>query len=1138
MNKNRKSFVGACATSILLLAFTAFGTATATASPARAQADSNTITVDMQKKTVKEVLDYIENHTGYVFFYGHNSINTDSIVSIQMNNATVPAVLKQLFQGTGIDYKIQDKQVSLHKSATQAAPKQSKQAKNQANKRKITGTITDAATGEPLIGVSVQVKGSKGSGTVTDIDGVYSIDVTNRTELEFTYIGYTKQTLTVGDLGVLDVKMETANAVLNEVVVVGAGTQRKVSVTGSIVSVKGNELKMPSSALTNNLDGKLAGLISSTKSGKPGEGSEFYIRGIGTFGGRATPLILLDGIEITSETLNSIPPESIDQFSILKDASATAIYGSRGANGVLIVTTKEGTENTRAKVSINAEVSFLKPMKEMEYVDGPRWMEVYNEALTSRYPTSSPRYTAQEIEYTRSGINPYVYPNVNWYDLLFKENTMNERINLNVQGGGSKLSYYMSIQANHDTGLIDCPKDYVFNNNYNHWSYIFQNNINYKLTNTTKVSLKIHSQFANKKGLGDNDNLYYNVYDISPVMFAPILPVSEGDEYLHFGNRVFSGTNVYTNPYAVLLSQFRQTNSNDITASVNLNQKLDFVTPGLELTALVSMNSRSQSTYTSYMSPFYYQVDTQAWDPNDPYEFTYNNVGKAGSTYQTQSAISRWSSMTYYIDARLNYNRTFNNDHSVSGLLMYMMREYRELQLPNRNQGLSGRFTYDFRHRYLFEVNFGYNGTERLLKKDRFEFFPAVSLGWVASNEDWWEPISKYVSHLKVRGSYGIVGSDDTGKNAGAQHFLYVSDVSTNQTHFYTGPNGEYTHYNSPVINAYPVDGACWERAKKFDLGVDFGFFNKLNLTFDFFHDRREKILMKRGSWPTMMGYDKARPWANVGKADNTGFDISANFTTNLTEDLSLSLRGTFTYVKNKLVYVDEPDYAYSWRSETGYPLLSYRWVGYVADGLFKDQADIDASPEQNLGSKVMPGDIKYRDLNGDGRITNEDQTLISDCGMQPRIQYGLGCYVKWKDFDLGVFFTGSAKRTIYMSPMNPFGADTGSEWGAGERQLAKWIDDQRWSESNPDPDATYPRLGTLYTDVKNNLVTSSYWLRNGSFVRWKTLEVGYQYKKCRIYFSGDNIAVWSPFKLWDPELSWNSFPLQRTFNVGVQFNL
>ena len=287
-----------------------------------------------------------------------------------------------------------------------------------------------------------------------------------------------------------------------------------------------------------------------------------------------------------------------------------------------------------------------------------------------------------------------------------------------------------------------------------------------------------------------------------------------------------------------------------------------------------------------------------------------------------------------------------------------------------------------------------------------------------------------------------------------------------------------------------------------------------------------------------MMGYDKARPWANVGKAKNMGFDISANFTTNLTEDLSLSLRGTFTYVKNKLVYVDEPDYAYSWRSETGWPLSSYRWVGYVADGLFKDQADIDASPEQNLGSKVMPGDIKYRDLNGDGRITTEDQTLISDCGTQPRIQYGIGCYMKWKNFDLGVFFTGSAKRTIYMSPMNPFGADTGSEWGAGERQLAKWIDESRWSESNPDPEAAYPRLGTLYTDVKNNLVTSSYWLRNGSFIRWKTLEVGYQLKKCRIYFSGDNIAVWSAFKHWDPELSWNSFPLQRTFNVRVQFNL
>lgn len=1090
-----------------------------------------TLTVEVQNKTVKEVLDYIEKNSEFIFFYYNKAIDVKRNVSLSVKDKPIAVILDQLFKDTDVRYEIKDRQISLKKEEVQ----QRSQGKKQ-QKRKLVGTVTDASTDEPLVGVSIQVKNASGTGTITDLDGRFSIEISNNTELIFSYIGCKTQTLVVGDLGVLNVKMQSDNETLDEVVVVGAGTQRKVSVTGSITAVKGAELKIPTSSLTNSLAGKLSGLVAITKSGKPGEGSEFYIRGIGTFGGRTTPLILLDGVEISSDALDCIPPESIDQFSILKDASATAIYGSRGANGVLIVTTKEGSENTKTKVSASAELSFLKPMKNMEYVDGARWMEVYNEVLTSRSPDSAPKYSQKAIDYTRNGINPYVYPDVDWYDLLFKESTMNQRINLNVQGGGSRLTYYMSLQANHDTGLIDCPKNYVFDNNYNRWAYIFQNNINYKLTPMTKVSLKLNAQFANNKGLGNNDNLYYNIYDISPIMFSPTLPVQEGDEYIRFGNRVFSGKNVYTNPYAELLRQSKQTNLNDITASLTFDQKLDFITKGLKVTTLVSLNARSSSTYTDTMKPFFFQVNQDAWDPNNPDDYKAEAVGDAGSTYQTQSSVARWSYMTYYIDARLNYSRRFG-DHSVSGMLMYMMREYRENQLPNRNQGLSGRFTYDYKNRYLLEMNFGYNGTERLQKKERFEFFPAVSVGWVVSNEDFWKPVSSVVDHLKLRASYGLVGSDDTGKSAGAQHFLYVSGVSTYTANFYTGPSGEYSKYNAPYITTYPVVDACWERAKKLDIGVDFNLFSKINVTFDYFHDRRERILMQLGSWPSMMGYDTAKPWSNVGKVDNKGFDLSMNWNEQVTKDLSFSFRGTFTYMKNKLVYVDEPNYLYTWQSTIGWPLGSYRWEGYIADGLFKDQADIDASPEQNLGSKVMPGDIKYRDLNGDGKITQEDRTMISDYGKAPRIQYGFGFYAKWKQLDVGVFFNGSAKRKIMQSQMNPFGADTASEWGAGERQLAAYIDQQRWTEETPNPNATYPRLGVLYTDVKNNLENSTYWLRNGNFLRFKTLEVGYTLPYCRVYFSGDNLAVWSPFKLWDPELSWNSFPLQRTFNVGVQFN-
>ncbi|MGN0191068.1 MAG: SusC/RagA family TonB-linked outer membrane protein, partial [Candidatus Cryptobacteroides sp.] len=450
-----------CLAAIALLPFLAAHTA------------AGQVKVKGENLSIAQVIEQIQSATDYTFFYNVNDIEG---VKASVSNAggTLEAVLDAVFNNTGLSWKIQDKKILLKKS-------EKDEPKKEASIRTVKGVVVDDGDKSPLIGATVQIKGTDNV-AITDIDGNFSIDgVGNKTILEVHYLGYRARDFRVGDLGFLEIALTSDNE-LEGVVVVGAGTQKKVSVTGSITAIKGDELKVPSSSLTNNLAGQLAGLVATTKSGKPGEGSEFYIRGIGTFGGRATPLILLDGIEITSEALNNIPPESIDQFSILKDASATAIYGSRGANGVLIITTKEGTENTKAKVSASAEVSVQMPTSEMEYVDGARWMEVYNEALTSRNPLSAPRYSQSDIDNTRSGVNPFVFPDVDWYNLLFKKFAVNERVNLNIQGGGSALTYYMSLQANHDTGLINCPTDYVFNNNYSLWKYIFQNNINYKIT--------------------------------------------------------------------------------------------------------------------------------------------------------------------------------------------------------------------------------------------------------------------------------------------------------------------------------------------------------------------------------------------------------------------------------------------------------------------------------------------------------------------------------------------------------------------------------------------------------------------------------------------------------------------------------
>ena len=872
-----------------------------------------------------------------------------------------------------------------------------------------------------------------------------------------------------------------------------------------------------------------------THSGEPGSTSEFYIRGISTFGGRATPLILLDDVEISSGDLNNIPAESIESFSILKDASATAIYGARGANGVMLVTTKNGSENMKAKISLSVESSVQSSQNQISYVDGPTFMELYDEAQLSRNPTAIPKYSQDVIDNTRSGINPYVFPNVNWYDLIFKNSSYSQRANLNVQGGGSKVTYYMGLQANHDSGILRKIQANLLDTNVDKWKYVFQSNISYKLTPSTDITLRINTQLGNSDGPNvSTSDVFYQTWNATPVEFPAYYPAQDGDRHIRFGNAIREGKSLYTNPYAYLLNGYAKNNTSTINASLQVKQKFDFITKGLDLTALVNWKDYSSMSSTQRYDPFFYQVVDGSWSADKPDVYELQQVGSDGTDYIQQSGLTRWSDNTFYFDARLNYARRFGL-HNVTGLLMYMMREYKNAALPNRNQGVSGRATYDYDNKYLAEFNFGYNGTERLAKGHRFEFFPAASLGWVISSEKFWEPIRSIISFMKIRGSYGLVGSDETGEDAGASHFLYRNSVSLRgSAYFITGENNEF-EYNGPVINSYAVENACWERVKKMDLGIDINFFNdQLNVVFDFFHDKRDKILLKRGSWPRMMGYKDAIPWSNIGKVDNKGFELSVDWKKTVAKDLFLEVKGNFTYNKNKYEYVDEPNYAYVWQTKTGKPLSNT--IGYIADGLFKDQADIDNSPVQKLGSAVMPGDIKYRDVNGDGQITAEDKVMISPYGTTPRIQYGFGFNVMYKKFDFGVFFNGSAKRTIMISGITPFCAVPGYPGYHGDRNVMQFIADDHWSLDNQNPNAKYPRLGIYNTQIDNNTEPSTFWQRNGDFMRFKTLEIGYSFPFVRVYFSGDNIALFSKFKEWDPELSWNSYPLSRTFNIGAQF--
>ena len=1077
------------------------------------------ISVKGQAMTIKQAIQLIEKNSNYTFFY--NAADLKNTTNKNLNcEGTIEEVLKEVFKGSGITYMIKGNEIILKVNKEEATQQQPKK------KRTVTGTVVDAENGDPVIGATVVVKGQK-DGVITDLDGNFTIAISgSKAQLEFSYIGYRKKTVDVGDLGVINVKMESDNQLLSEVVVVGAGTQKKVSVTGSITSVKGLELKAPSSSLTTSFAGKLAGVISMTSTGEPGAASEFYIRGVSTCGGRATPLILLDDVEISTADLNNIPAETIESFSILKDASATAIYGARGANGVMLITTKTGKENEKTRINVTVENSFNKPMNFPDFVNGATWMEMYNEAQLTRNPGATPKYSQLDIDNTRNQVNPYIYPDVQWKDVIFKNMNMNQRANVNISGGGSKASYYMSLQANHDTGLLDTKKVYSYNNNINNWGYNFQNNISYKITSTTKIDLHMNAQIRNKKGPNySTSDLFAQMLYCNPINFPVTFPAQPGDTHIRFGNAIWTGSSVRTNPYAYMLSSFKEYNENTLNTSLKINQKLDFVTKGLSVQAMVNWKNWASSSYNRTIEPYYYGIKGGSYNPSNPTDYEIERLGTSGTDYLKTSDISKASDQTFYLDARVNYDRQFNLHH-VTGMLMYMQREYRSSVLPERNQGFSGRFTYDYGQRYLVELNFGYNGTERLAKKERFEFFPAVSLGWVISNEKFFEPMTKYIDNLKIRGSYGLVGSDETGLSAGAQHFLYIDQVSLNNIGFTTGVDMNYTLYG-PLVTNYAVVNGGWERVKKLDIGIDLELFRQLTITADYFNEKRYNILLHREAWPESLGYYTAKPWSNKGKVDNWGIELSVNWRKEFTKDLYVDFRGNFTYTENKYVNLDEPVYPYVWKTSTGKPLS--RTTGYIAQGLFSSQEEIDNSPTQNLGSTVKPGDIKYRDVNGDGKIDGSDQVMISPYGTTPRIQYGLGMNVTYKKFDFGVFFNGSAKRTIMISGISPF--------GQSDYNVMQFIADDYWSESNPNPNAKYPRLGLTSSQTANNTVASTYWMRNGNFIRFKTLELGYKFKYGRVYLNGDNIAVFSPFKLWDPELSWNAYPLQRTFNIGVQLN-
>ncbi len=1000
----------------------------------------------------------------------------------------------------------------------------------------VTGLITDQ-NGDPVIGVTVLVKGTT-NGVITDLDGKYSIKATEGAVLQFSYIGYTTQEKKI-EGKTLNVRMVEDAKVLEDVVVVGFGRQKKASVVGSISAIKPEAFKLPTSSLSSSLAGRIGGVIAAQRSGEPGaDGAEFWIRGIAT-SGSSTPLILLDGVQISAGDLNSIQPDDIESFSVLKDASATALYGVRGANGVMLITTRVGKSDEKFRINARVENSWSMPSYSLDMADGVTYMEMYNEALHNDDPTATPMYSQEQIEGTRNKLNPYLFPNVDWKKEIFKNATMNQRANVNASGGGRIAQYFISAGMYRDTGLLKSISHSSFDNNIDARRYNFQANVNANITKTTKASIKLSTVISDNKGpVTATQDVYQQIITrTNPVNFPIMFPSGSGpqgnESNILYGNKNFGGQ-VYYNPYAEVAKGYVNTFATTAITTFDLKQDLSMVTKGLSARGMFSYKNWNSQTFKRYFKPFYYQVNQSGQGPDGNYNYTLEGINTDGTDY-LQYEQSSTGDRTIYWEGAIDYARDFGK-HSVTGMLLYYQRQYNPFApgslfnaVPYRTTGLAGRFTYGFDSRYYAEVNFGYNGTENFAQNNQFGFFPSIALGYNIANEAFFEPLKKTINELKIRGSYGLVGNDQI---QGAR-FPYLTEISMGGGPSYTFGQTFNNGYTGVGFTRNGNEKAKWEVGKKLNVGVDLELFGKLNLSLDYFMEKRTGIFLKPETVPTWLGYGSVIPYFNMGEVKNSGFEMTFNYNHAFNKNTTLMLQGNFVYAHNEWVKDNLPTSLYPNMSHIGNPVNSI--YGLIANGLFKDYDEILNSPAQKFGSGAKPGDIKYQDVaddiaNGKG-ITSNDRVLLGR-PTAPEITYGFGGTLRYKKFDVGLFFQGNARTSFILSAgtMAPFG-----RWNAN---VAQWIADSYWSESNQNIDATYPRLSALGSE--NNHQNSSFWLRDGSFLKLKNAEIGYTFKFLRAYVNATNLLTFSDFKLWDPEMGGNGYykyPTQRVVNLGVQFN-
>ena len=1002
----------------------------------------------------------------------------------------------------------------------------------------ISGTVTDAA-GEALIGVSVTVKDAKGLGTITNIDGKYNIKIQQYHTLVFSYIGYKPVSVLVkGDKKVIDVQMseEKTNAI-DEVVVTGLGTQKKLTVTGAITNVDVSQMKQfPSSNFTNALAGNVPGIIAMQSSGQPGKStSRFWVRGISTFGASASAMILVDGFE--RNNIDDLNIEDIESFSVLKDASATAIYGSKGANGVILITTKHGKAG-KININVKGEASYNTRTITPKFIDAPTYANLLNEARVTR--NLAPQYQPEELALIRSGLDPDFYPNVDWSKLLLKNGAMSYRADLSMSGGGNTARYFVSLSYVEDQGMYNTDetlrKKYDTNANYKRWNY--RMNVDIDVTPTTIIKLGVSGNLnkRNSPGLGDQ-YLWSELFGFN----ALSSPVLYSNGYVPaYGNNIHQ-----MNPWvSSTRTGYNEEWDNNIQTNITVEQKLDFITKGLSFTGRFGYDTYNSNHIYYRLWPAMYHANSRDSQGN----IIWDKLFEETSMSQTSGGDG---SRHEFLEALLRWDRTFDKLHNFSAVSRFTQDERIQTRnigtdiknsVSKRNQGLAGQLTYNYALRYFIDFNFGYNGSENFADHHRYGFFPAFSLAWNVAEEPLVKKALPWLNMFKLRYSWGKVGNDNMGRFP----YLYTLDYTPNIGYNWgsnlssgTIPGIHYTQMASPNVT--------WEVARKTDFGFDFvAFDNKFSLTMDYFHEKRTGIFIQRMFLPDITGLE-SYPWANVGAVKSQGFDGNFQYKDHIGE-INWTVRGNITYSKNTILERDEENNVYAYQYGKGYRVNQQR--GLIALGLFRDYDDIRNSPKQSWGT-VQPGDIKYKDVNGDGIVDDGDRVAIGATDT-PSLIYGLGASVSWRGFDFNLHFQGAGKYTFLINS-GAVNAFRDGRWG----NILQGITDNRWISSDisgtketENPNAPYPRLSYGYN--LNNQQSSSFWLRNGRFLRLKNLDIGYTLPKpmvntihlesVRIYISGQNLITWSPFKLWDPELDSRQrgqiYPITRSFTAGIQISL